>query len=77
MWFPTLSLDLEAKMALPPSGVEWLSMRVISKQIQDGRFDLEALVRDVDGNYVALGHQVAMVLSMDRNTGGRQPKPVL
>ncbi|KAI9163081.1 hypothetical protein HJFPF1_04679 [Paramyrothecium foliicola] len=68
IWFPTLSLNLEAKMALPEDGVEWLAMRVRSKQMKDGRFDIEALVRDVDGNYVALGHQVAMILSMDRNT---------
>lgn len=39
--------------------------------VMDGRFDLDVLIRDVDGEILALSHHVAMVLSMGRNTGKR------
>lgn len=68
MWFPTVVMNLEVKAALPEEGVEWLAMRVTSKQIKDGRFDLDVSVRDVDGELVALSHHVAMILSIERNT---------
>ncbi|KAF3762471.1 hypothetical protein M406DRAFT_45714 [Cryphonectria parasitica EP155] len=67
LWFPTVSMNLEVKMALPEDGVEWLNMRVTSKQMKDGRFDLDVLVRDVDGQLVALGHQVALISTMEKN----------
>lgn len=67
LWFPTVVLNLEVKAALPEEGVEWLAMRVTSKQIKDGRFDLDVSVRDVDGKLLALSHQVALVLSLERN----------
>ncbi|KAI3396792.1 hypothetical protein diail_11692 [Diaporthe ilicicola] len=41
MWFPTVVMNLEVKTALPEEGVEWLAVRVTSKQIKDGRFDLD------------------------------------
>ncbi|OKL58778.1 hypothetical protein UA08_05552 [Talaromyces atroroseus] len=72
LWSPTVVLNLEAKMALPENGVEWLAVRVTSKQIRNGTLDLEVLVRDVDGGLVALSNQVAMLVSMDRNTGGNK-----
>ncbi|KAK7994641.1 hypothetical protein PG991_016229 [Apiospora marii] len=68
LWFPTVVMNLEAKTALPAEGVEWLAARVTSKQIKDGRFDLDILVRDVDGELVALSHHVAMIVSVERNT---------
>lgn len=68
MWFPTIVLNLEVKAVLPKSGVEWLAIRVSSKQIKDGRFDLEVSVRDTEGEMVALSHHVAMILTMERNT---------
>lgn len=72
-WFPTLSLNVEAKKAMPHEGVEWVAVRVVSQQFKDGRFDLDAQVRDENGELIALGHQVALVVSMDRNTAGRTP----
>nr|A0A2L0P0K1.1 RecName: Full=Thioesterase-like protein TwmA; AltName: Full=Wortmanamides biosynthesis cluster protein A [Talaromyces wortmannii]AUY61969.1 TwnA [Talaromyces wortmannii]QBC19709.1 TwmA [Talaromyces wortmannii] len=69
MWFPTVVMNIEAKTALPEEGVEWLSVRVSSKQIKEGKFDLEVLVRDTDGEMVALSNHVAMILSVERNTG--------
>lgn len=68
LWFPTMVLNLEAKMALPEEGVEWLNVRVITKQIRDGRFDIEVLVRDLEGEMVALSNQVAMIVEFGRNT---------
>ena len=69
LWFPTVVLNLEAKMALPEEGAEWLAVRITSKQVRDGKFDLEVLVRDLDGEIVALSHHVSMIVSMERNTG--------
>jgi hypothetical protein len=61
LWFPTLFLTMEVKTTLPEDGVDWLAVRVTSKAIQDGRFDLDVTVRDVEGELTALSHQVAMV----------------
>lgn len=76
MWFPTVVMNMEVKMPLPEEGVEWLAVRVTSKQIKEGRFDLDVMVRDMDGEIVALSHHVAMILSIERNTG-KKPKAVL
>ncbi|KAK6829900.1 hypothetical protein PG989_010562 [Apiospora arundinis] len=73
LWFPTVVMDLEAKSALPEEGVEWLAVRVTSKQIKDGKFDLDILVRDLEGELVALSHHVAMIVSVERNTKKRGP----
>lgn len=75
LWFPTVVMNLEVKAALPEEGVEWLAVRVTSKQIRNGRFDLEVSVRDPEGELVALSHHVAMILSMERNV--RKAKPSL
>lgn len=72
MWFPTVVMNLEVKAALPEDGVEWLAVRITSKQIKDGRFDLDISVRDTDGELVALSHHVAMILSIERNTRKKQ-----
>ncbi|KAI0180129.1 thioesterase family protein [Hypoxylon sp. FL1284] len=78
LWFPTVVMNLEVKTLLPEEGVEWLAVRVTSKQIKDGRFDLEVVVRDVEGEMVALSHHVAMIVSLERNTGKKgSPKPAL
>ncbi|TVY78281.1 hypothetical protein LSUE1_G005648 [Lachnellula suecica] len=75
-WFPTVVKNIEVKMPLPEEGVEWLTVRVTSKQIKDGRFDLDLMVRDVDGEIIALSHHVAMILSIERNTG-KKPRSSL
>ena len=61
LWFPTVVMNLEVKMPLPEEGLEWLAVRVTSKQIKDGKFDLDVLVRDVEGEIVALSHHVAVI----------------
>mgnify|MGYP005988042409 CR=1 FL=1 len=78
MWFPTVVLNLEIKKALPEGGVKWLAMRFTAKQIANGKFDLDVIVRDDEGEVVALSTHVIMVLSMARNTAGRaKPKAAL
>jgi hypothetical protein len=66
-WCPTVALNLEVKALLPEEGVEWLAVRVTSKQIRNGRLDIESVVRDAGGGLVAIGHQVLMVVDMKRN----------
>ncbi|KAI1100597.1 thioesterase family protein [Jackrogersella minutella] len=65
------------KKPLPEEGVEWLAVRVSLKQIKNGRFDLDLLVRDAEGELVALSQHVAMIVSMDNNTGKSPNKAVL
>ncbi|KID97175.1 thioesterase family protein, partial [Metarhizium majus ARSEF 297] len=77
MWFPTVLLNLEAKTRLPKEGVEWLAVRVTAKQIKDGRFDLDVVMRDVDGELVALSQQVALMVSWERNVGKKRKEAAL
>ncbi|KAI0540094.1 thioesterase family protein [Xylaria digitata] len=80
LWFPTLTMNLDMKMALPKKGVEWLDERITSKQIKNGMFDLDIMIRSVDGELVALSHHVAMIVGIERNTGtgkSSTPKPTL
>jgi hypothetical protein len=70
-WYPTVVLNLEVKKALPEEGLEWLQLRIQSKQIKDGRFDLEVLVLDEHGDLVALSNHVNLILGSERNTAER------
>lgn len=72
LWFPTVVFNLEVKKKLPEQGVEWLAMRVTSRMIRDGRFDLDVIVREGEGEVVALSQHVALILSMGRNTSKRK-----
>lgn len=75
LWFPTVVMNVEIKMALPAEGAEWLVMRMTSKQMKDGRFDLDVVVRDMDGELVALSHHVAMIVEIERNMAERRRSP--
>lgn len=71
-WYPTLSLNLEIKKALPePDGVEWLFVRVSATAIRNGRMDLQVLVLDVGGEVVAISSHVALIMGTERNLAGR------
>ncbi|KAL2129557.1 hypothetical protein VTI74DRAFT_7606 [Chaetomium olivicolor] len=70
-WYPTVVLNLEVKKALPEEGVEWLQLRIQSKQIKNGRFDLEVLLLDEQGDLVAISNHVNLVLGSERNTADR------
>ncbi|KAL9095649.1 MAG: hypothetical protein Q9165_002081 [Trypethelium subeluteriae] len=71
MWYPTLLLNLDVKKVLPEEGVEFLFQRVQAKRIQNGRFDLESIVMDEQGDVVALSHHVVFAVSAARNLAER------
>ncbi|KAI1480027.1 thioesterase-like superfamily-domain-containing protein [Daldinia eschscholtzii] len=71
-WYPTVTLNLDVKKALPPEGVKWLFVRARSKRIQNGRMDLEAVIFDETGEVVALSHHVVLIVSAERNTAARR-----
>lgn len=70
-WYPTVVLNLEVKKPLPEEGVEWLQLRIRSKQVKNGRLDLEVLVLDDMGELVALSNHVNLILGSERNTAER------
>ncbi|KAF2764466.1 hypothetical protein EJ03DRAFT_339757 [Teratosphaeria nubilosa] len=59
MWYPTLLLNLDIKKALPEQGVRFLYVRLQAKQIKNGRYDLEIVVKDPTGDLVALSHHMS------------------
>ena len=71
-WYPTVLLNLDVKKALPEEGVKFLFTRVQSKQIKNGRFDLEVVIADAHGDIVALSHHVCLLVSSARNTAARR-----
>ena len=68
-WYPTVALNLEVKKALPEEGVEWLFMRERAKMVRNGRFDIEVVVLDGEGEIVAVASHVAMIVDSARNLG--------
>ena len=72
LWYPTLAMNLDVKKALPEAGEPWLFVRTSSKQVLNGRFDVEVIVLDRAGDLVALSHHVAMIVSSEKNTANRE-----
>jgi len=72
MWYPTLLLNLDVKKALPKEGVKFLFLRLQAKLIKNGRYDLELVVKDAEGDVVALSHHVVLAVSAERNTAARR-----
>ncbi|KAF7537303.1 hypothetical protein G7054_g3812 [Neopestalotiopsis clavispora] len=70
-WYPTVTLNMEIKKALPKGGVDWLFMRVNSRQIKNGRLDLEVLILDESGDLLALSQHVNLIVGIERNTNAR------
>lgn len=73
-WYPTLVLNLDIKKPFPENGVKWLWVRVSAKQIKNGRFDLDVVIRDEGGEIVALSNHSCLVLGADRNTKRSESK---
>ncbi|KFY11508.1 hypothetical protein V492_04420 [Pseudogymnoascus sp. VKM F-4246] len=71
-WYPTVLLNIEFKKLLPEEGVEWLFSRCKTKQIKNGRMDLELTIMDAEGDIVALSHHVCLVLPAERNIAPRR-----
>ncbi|KAI9370489.1 thioesterase-like superfamily-domain-containing protein [Aspergillus egyptiacus] len=70
-WFPTVTLSIDFKKRLPGDGEEWLYSRIVTKEVRDGRTDLDVVILDEKGEIVALSTQVGLVVSASRNIGGR------
>jgi hypothetical protein len=71
-WYPTLLLNLDVKKALPDGGVKFLFTRLQTKAIKNGRYDLEVVVMDPEGEIVALSHHVCFAVSAERNLAKRK-----
>jgi hypothetical protein len=71
-WYPTLLLNLDVKKALPEGGVKFLFLRLQTKAIKNGRYDLEIVVMDEQSDVVALSHHVCFAVSAERNTSERR-----
>ena len=71
-WYPTLLLNLDVKKALPEEGVRWLFLRLVTKVIKNGRYDLEIIIMDAEGDVVALSHHVCLAVSSARNLAARR-----
>ncbi|KAK4657586.1 hypothetical protein QC762_000690 [Podospora pseudocomata] len=72
-WYPTIVMSLELKRSLPEEkGVEWLRLRMQSKEIRNGRLDLEVVITDEKGELIGVSNQVNLILGSERNTGGRE-----
>ncbi|KAK1750165.1 thioesterase-like superfamily-domain-containing protein [Echria macrotheca] len=67
-WYPTVVMNMDLKKALPAEGEEWLRLRLQTKQIRNGRLDLEVLVYDAQGDLVMLANHVNLILGFERNT---------
>ena len=72
MWYPTLLLNMEIKKALPDQGVRWLFVRLEAKAIRNGRYDLEVLVMDAEGDLVVVSNHVCFAVSAERNMAARR-----
>lgn len=75
-WYPTLLLNLDIKKSLPEEGVEWLFARVSTKQIKNGRMDIDLVIMDEEGDIVATSTHVALAVDVGRNmkSGGGEKK---
>ncbi|KAI9781835.1 MAG: hypothetical protein M1839_005627 [Geoglossum umbratile] len=76
-WLPTLVLNLDIKKALPAGGVEFLFVRVQTKRVVNGRFDLEVVIMDEEGDIVALSHHAGLILGAERNLASRAEREKL
>ncbi|KAM5434199.1 hypothetical protein MferCBS31731_006821 [Microsporum ferrugineum] len=71
-WYPTILLNLDIKKTLPAEGVEWLYSRVQTKNLHNGRMDLDVIIMDEKGEIVALSNHVALVIGAERNLSARK-----
>ena len=70
-WYPPVIMDIDLKTRLPPSGMEWLYSRVVTRMVRGSLADLEVLILDQDGELIATSTQVALVVDPARNVKGR------
>lgn len=65
-------MNVDIKKALPAEGVEWLHLQAQVRKVENGRFDVDIVVLDREGDIVALSTQVALMLPAARNLAGRE-----
>lgn len=71
-WYPTLLLNLDIKKALPTAGAKYLFVRAQSKQIKNGRLDIEVTIMDEQHDLVAISHHVVLIVGSERNLSTRR-----
>jgi hypothetical protein len=72
VWYPTVLMNVDVKKALPEEGVRFLFTRVRAKLIRDGRYDLEVIIIDPEGELVALSHHICLAVGAERNMAKRR-----
>ena len=71
-WKPTMSYGVEVKRAPPEGGWEWLFMRVDMGESIGGRFDMDVIIADEEGEVVAVSRHTALIISAEKNTVPRE-----
>lgn len=68
VWFPTLALTIDFRKSIPPKhGLKWLHSLVRTESIRNGRMDIKIVLRDQDGDLVALATHSTLIMTPKRN----------
>lgn len=72
-WYPTLNynMDIRRKWKVGQEGWQWLFLRAELRECWGGRFQMEVIIADEDGDVVATCSHVALIVGLDRNLKGR------
>lgn len=72
--FATVTLDLEFKRRLPKEGLRIAHVRQVVKKLQEGRMDLESIIRDENEELAAVSPQICFVLDAQKfkKSGGSE-----
>jgi acyl-CoA thioesterase len=75
-WYPTMSFGMEVKRKfdIKEGGWEWLFLRIEMHEVRNGRFDLEVLIFNEEGEVVAISRQTSLIVEGERNYKGRAEK---
>ncbi|KAK5174296.1 uncharacterized protein LTR77_001376 [Saxophila tyrrhenica] len=71
-WYLTLNVSIEVKRALPEEGVEWLFIRMRTKEVVEGKIDVSGEVWDAEGRLVAVTQQLWVVVEVPNGVVGMQ-----
>lgn len=68
-WYPTMTLDLQITKPLATDGERWLWQKAWAEQITNKGMDVQLRIADSQGDLVAIGQLVVMVVNQERNRG--------
>ena len=68
-WYPTVSFAMDIKRG---GEWEWLFLRIEMTEMRNGRFGLDVIIADENGDVVATSRHVALILGFERNSNGRK-----